>query len=66
MPLADLPDLYSHYGSCGIPIMSVFQSWSEGIGVFGKESMLKLWSAANGSSTREKSPSRSSWAWCPI
>ncbi|PPG88962.1 MULTISPECIES: type IV secretory system conjugative DNA transfer family protein [unclassified Rathayibacter] len=43
----DLPDLYSHYGSRGIPIMSVFQSWSQGIGVFGKEGMLKLWSAAN-------------------
>ncbi|RFA06807.1 hypothetical protein B7R21_18320 [Subtercola boreus] len=43
----DLPDLYSHYGSRGIPIMSVFQSWSQGVGVFGKEGMLKLWSAAN-------------------
>lgn len=43
----DLPDLYSHYGSRGIPIMAVFQSWSQGIGVFGKEGMFKLWSAAN-------------------
>ncbi|NQX10410.1 type IV secretory system conjugative DNA transfer family protein [Microbacteriaceae bacterium VKM Ac-2855] len=43
----DLPDLYSHYGSRGIPIMAVFQSWSQGVGVFGKEGMLKLWSAAN-------------------
>lgn len=43
----DLPDLYSHYGSRGIPIMAAFQSWSQGVGVFGKEGMLKLWSAAN-------------------
>nr|WP_258374267.1 TraG/TraD/VirD4 family protein [Curtobacterium sp. MCBD17_032] len=27
----DLPDLYSHYGSRGIPIMSIFQSWSQGV-----------------------------------
>ena len=38
----DLPDLYSHYGSRGIPIMSVFQSWSQGVSVFGKEGMDKL------------------------
>lgn len=43
----DLPDLYSHYGSRGIPIMSVFQSWSQGVSVFGREGMDKLWSAAN-------------------
>ncbi|PPH95785.1 conjugal transfer protein, partial [Rathayibacter sp. AY1D1] len=43
----DLPDLYSHFGSRGIPIMSVFQSWSQGVAVFGKEGMLKLWSASN-------------------
>jgi type IV secretory pathway TraG/TraD family ATPase VirD4 len=43
----DLPDLYSHFGSRGIPIMSVFQSWSQGIAVFGREGMRKLWSASN-------------------
>lgn len=43
----DLPDLYSHFGSRGIPIMSVFQSWSQGVAVFGREGMLKLWSASN-------------------
>lgn len=37
----DLPDLYSHFGSRGIPIMSVFQSWSQGVAVFGPEGMLK-------------------------
>jgi type IV secretory pathway TraG/TraD family ATPase VirD4 len=40
----DLPDLYSHFGSRGIP---VFQSWSQGVAVFGKEGMLKLFSASN-------------------
>jgi len=43
----DLPDLHSHFGSRGIPIMSVFQSWSQGVAVFGKEGMLKLFSASN-------------------
>jgi type IV secretory pathway TraG/TraD family ATPase VirD4 len=43
----DLPDLYSHFGSRGIPIMSVFQSYSQGVAVFGKEGMEKLRSASN-------------------
>ncbi|WP_401001152.1 type IV secretory system conjugative DNA transfer family protein [Agromyces sp. GXQ0307] len=43
----NLPDLYSHFGSRGIPIMSLFQSWSQGIEVFGREGMRKLWSASN-------------------
>lgn len=43
----DLPDLYSHFGSRGIPIMSLFQSWSQGLDVFGREGMRKLWSASN-------------------
>jgi type IV secretory pathway TraG/TraD family ATPase VirD4 len=43
----DLPDLYSHYGSRGIPIMSIFQSWSQGVDVFSLAGMRKLFSAAN-------------------
>ncbi|MCJ1675649.1 TraM recognition domain-containing protein [Rathayibacter sp. VKM Ac-2929] len=43
----DLPDLYSHFGSRGIPIMSVFQSYSQGVAVFGQDGMRKLWSASN-------------------
>lgn len=42
-----LPDLYSHYGSRGIVILSVFQSWAQGQVVFGREGMRKLWSASN-------------------
>jgi type IV secretory pathway TraG/TraD family ATPase VirD4 len=44
---SDLPDLYSHYGSRGIPIMSVFQSWAQGQAVFGRDGMRKLWGASN-------------------
>ncbi|QHC68854.1 type IV secretory system conjugative DNA transfer family protein (plasmid) [Rathayibacter sp. VKM Ac-2759] len=44
---SDLPDLYSHFGSRGIPIMAAFQSWSQGVAVFGEKGMDKLWSAAN-------------------
>jgi type IV secretory pathway TraG/TraD family ATPase VirD4 len=43
----DLPDLYSHYGSRGIPIMSIFQSWSQGVDVFTLAGMRKLFSAAS-------------------
>lgn len=43
----DLPDLYSHFGSRGIPILSVFQSYSQGAAVFSRDGMRKLWSASN-------------------
>jgi type IV secretory pathway TraG/TraD family ATPase VirD4 len=43
----DLPDLYSHLGSRGIPVMSIFQSYAQGVDVFGREGMRKLFSAAN-------------------
>ena len=44
---ADLPNLYSHYGSRGIVISTILQSWSQGVAVWGREGMRKLWSAAN-------------------
>ncbi len=43
----ELPNLYSHYGSRGICIMTILQSWSQGVEVWGREGMRKLWSAAN-------------------
>ncbi|HET9655334.1 MAG TPA: TraM recognition domain-containing protein [Kineosporiaceae bacterium] len=42
-----LPDLYSHYGSRGIILSTFFQSWSQGVEVWGKTGMTKLWTAAN-------------------
>lgn len=42
-----LPDLYSHYGSRGINLLSFFQSWSQGALVWGNDGMKKLWSSAN-------------------
>ena len=41
-----LPDLYSHYGSRGICLLTILQSWSQGVEVWGKDGMSKLWSAA--------------------
>jgi type IV secretory pathway TraG/TraD family ATPase VirD4 len=41
-----LPDLYSHYGSRGIVLLTILQSWSQGVEVWGREGMRKLWSAA--------------------
>lgn len=43
----DLPDLYSHYGSRGIVMMTILQSWSQGCRVWGEAGMKTLWSAAN-------------------
>ena len=43
----DLPGLYSHYGSRGIMLMTILQSWSQGAQVWGRDGMRKLWSASN-------------------
>ena len=43
----DLPNLYSHYGSRGIVLMTILQSWSQGVEVWGESGMKKLWSASN-------------------
>ncbi len=43
----DLPNLYSHYGSRGIVLMTILQSWSQGVEVWGESGMRKLWSASN-------------------
>jgi len=43
----ELPNVYSHYGSRGICVMTILQSWSQGVEVWGREGMRKLWSAAN-------------------
>ncbi len=32
----DLPDLYSHFGSRGIVLMTILQSWAQGDGVLGR------------------------------
>jgi type IV secretory pathway TraG/TraD family ATPase VirD4 len=44
---SELPNLYSHYGSRGITVMTFLQSWSQGTEVWGRDGMRKLWSAAN-------------------
>lgn len=44
---ANLPSLYSHYGSRGINLMTILQSWDQGVEVWGERGMGKLWSSAN-------------------
>ncbi|MGB6244599.1 type IV secretory system conjugative DNA transfer family protein [Gordonia sp. (in: high G+C Gram-positive bacteria)] len=55
---SQLPSLYSHFGSRGIIIMTVLQSWSQGIGVWGERGMKLLESSSNayiyGGNVREK------------
>lgn len=43
----ELPSLYSHFGSRGIILMTILQSWSQGVDVWGESGMKKLWSASN-------------------
>lgn len=43
----ELPDLYSHFGSRGIVVDTLLQSWSQGVSVWGEAGMNKLWSASN-------------------
>lgn len=43
----ELPNLYSHYGGRGIILMTILQSWSQGVDVWGESGMNKLFSAAN-------------------
>jgi type IV secretory pathway TraG/TraD family ATPase VirD4 len=45
--LGQLPALYSFYGSMGLPIITILQSYPQGVDVWGREGMRKLWSAAN-------------------
>ena len=33
---ASCPNLYSHYGSRGIVLMTILQSWSQGVEVWGE------------------------------
>lgn len=44
---ADLPKLYSHFGSRGIIVMTILQSWGQGVRCWGSDGMETLWSAAN-------------------
>lgn len=46
-PWRDLPKLYSHFGSKGICLQTILQSWSQGVDVWGETGMKKLWSASN-------------------
>ncbi|VEG29999.1 type IV secretory system conjugative DNA transfer family protein [Actinomyces howellii] len=43
----DLPAMYSHFGSRGICVDTLVQSWSQGTAAWGEEGMRTLWSAAN-------------------
>ena len=43
----DLPKLYSHYGSRGIILMTILQTYSQGVNMWGKVAMETLWSSAS-------------------
>ncbi|SFO36225.1 Type IV secretory pathway, VirD4 component, TraG/TraD family ATPase [Pseudonocardia ammonioxydans] len=45
-PIANLPDLYSYFGSMSIQVLSFLQSYQQGVAVWGKSGMDKMWSAA--------------------
>lgn len=43
----ELPQLYSHYGSRSIIVMTILQSYAQGVRVWGEQGMEALWSAAS-------------------
>lgn len=43
----DLPRRYSYYGSHGIVLMTLLQSWAQGVRCWGSDGMSELWSAAS-------------------
>ncbi|MGH3921235.1 MAG: type IV secretory system conjugative DNA transfer family protein [Pseudonocardiaceae bacterium] len=45
-PIRNLPDLYSYFGSMSIEVYTFLQSYQQGVVVWGKAGMDKLWSAA--------------------
>ncbi|NNJ62245.1 MAG: type IV secretory system conjugative DNA transfer family protein [Dactylosporangium sp.] len=45
-PLADLPQLYSHYGGRGIVLVTILQTYQQGSGVWGERGIGALWGAA--------------------
>jgi type IV secretory pathway TraG/TraD family ATPase VirD4 len=45
-PLADLPQLYSHYGGRGIVLVTILQTYQQGTTVWGERGMGTLWGAA--------------------
>ena len=45
-PIRALPQLYSHFGSRGIQVVTMLQSYQQGVGVWGEQGMQALWSAA--------------------
>lgn len=45
-PIRALPQLYSHFGSRGIQVLTLLQSYQQGVGVWGEQGMQALWSAA--------------------
>ncbi|HSA52854.1 MAG TPA: TraM recognition domain-containing protein [Yinghuangia sp.] len=46
-PWPELPSLYTHYGSRGIVMMTIIQSWAQGAAVWGESGMSAMWGAAN-------------------
>ncbi|MFI5959742.1 type IV secretory system conjugative DNA transfer family protein [Cryptosporangium sp. NPDC051539] len=45
-PIADLPQLYSHYGGRGIDLVTILQNYAQGTGVWGDRGMATLWAAS--------------------
>lgn len=43
----ELPKVYSYYGSKGIILLTMLQSWSQGAGVWGEHGMDTMWNAAS-------------------
>jgi type IV secretory pathway TraG/TraD family ATPase VirD4 len=45
--ISTLPEAYSHYGSRGVILLTILQTWAQGVKVWGEHGMKISWSAAN-------------------
>jgi len=45
-PLPILPNRLSHYGSRGVVVLVMLQSWAQGVGAWGETGMAKIWNAS--------------------
>jgi type IV secretory pathway TraG/TraD family ATPase VirD4 len=45
-PIRNLPDLYSYFGSMSIQVTTFLQNYQQGVAIWGRTGMDKLWSAA--------------------
>jgi len=63
--ISDLPSLYSHLGSRGVVPLTILQSYSQAVGVWGETGTKALWATRPSSSSARAWTTRASPRTCP-